>query len=75
MLRAVFFRLSLARAVRSLGIFAVSPMASAEVAPLGDVALVPGMPVEISIKTGDHKVMSYLVKPLSDYFSWAFRED
>jgi HlyD family secretion protein len=50
-------------------------MTAEEVARLGDVALVPGMPVEVFIKTGDRKVISYLVKPLSDQVSRAFRED
>ena len=46
-----------------------------EVTRLGAVSLVPGMPVEVFIKTGDRKVISYLVKPLSDQISRAFRED
>ena len=50
-------------------------MTAEEVARLGAVALVPGMPVEVFIKTGDRKVISYLVKPLSDQVSRAFRED
>jgi HlyD family secretion protein len=49
-------------------------MPAEEVARLGSVALVPGMPVEVFIKTGDRKVISYLVKPLSDQVSRAFRE-
>ena len=46
-----------------------------EVTRLGAVSLVPGMPVEVFITTGDRKVISYLVKPLSDQISRAFRED
>jgi HlyD family secretion protein len=38
------------------------------------VKLVPGMPVEAFIKTGDRTVMSYLVKPLSDQIARAFHE-
>ncbi len=49
-------------------------MSGDEVARLGDVSLVPGMPVEVFIKTGDRKVLSYLVKPLSDQIARAFRE-
>lgn len=49
-------------------------MSAKEIARLGDVALVPGMPVEVFIKTGDRKVISYLVKPLSDQITRAFRE-
>ena len=45
-----------------------------QIARLGDVKLVPGMPVEAFVKTGDRTVMSYLMKPLSDQFNRAFRE-
>lgn len=45
-----------------------------QVARLGDVKLVPGMPVEAFVKTGDRTVMSYLMKPLADQFNRAFRE-
>ncbi|WP_170789948.1 HlyD family type I secretion periplasmic adaptor subunit [Ruegeria lacuscaerulensis] len=36
--------------------------------------LLPGMPVETMIKTDERTPLSYLVKPLSDYFNRAFRE-
>lgn len=36
--------------------------------------LVPGMPVDAFIRTGDRTPIAYLVKPLSDYFTKAFRE-
>ena len=45
-----------------------------QVARLGNVKLVPGMPVEAFVKTGDRTVMSYLMKPLSDQINRAFRE-
>ena len=45
-----------------------------EVARLGNVKLVPGMPVEAFVNTGDRTVMSYLMKPLSDQINRAFRE-
>jgi HlyD family secretion protein len=45
-----------------------------EISRLGDVKLVPGMPVESFIQTGDRKVISYLMKPLSDQIMRAFRE-
>lgn len=45
-----------------------------QVARLGDVKLVPGMPVEAFVQTGDRTVLSYLIKPLSDHFNRAFRE-
>ena len=38
------------------------------------VVLVPGMPVESYIRTADHSPLTYLVKPLADYFFKAFRE-
>lgn len=47
---------------------------AAEVGRLGEVKLVPGMPVESFIKTEDRSVMSYLVKPLQDQISRAFRQ-
>jgi HlyD family secretion protein len=47
---------------------------TSEVARLGEVKLVPGMPVESFIKTADRTVISYLVKPLQDQISRAFRE-
>lgn len=45
-----------------------------EVARLGKVTLVPGMPVEAFVKTGERTVASYLVKPLYDQAMRAFRE-
>jgi HlyD family secretion protein len=41
---------------------------------LGDVALVPGMPVEVFVRTGDRNVLSYLVKPLTDQVTRAYPE-
>ncbi|NRB20313.1 MAG: HlyD family type I secretion periplasmic adaptor subunit [Rhodobacteraceae bacterium] len=38
------------------------------------VVLIPGMPVESFIRTADHSPLSYLIKPLADYFNKAFRE-
>src|SRR5215467_14496865 len=49
-------------------------MPKAEVARLGDVKLIPGMPVEAFVQTGERTVMSYLIKPLQDQFMRAFRE-
>jgi HlyD family secretion protein len=45
-----------------------------EVAKLGDVRLVPGMPVDAFVQTGDRTVVAYLLKPLSDQIARAFRE-
>lgn len=36
--------------------------------------LLPGMPVETFIRTRDRTPLAYLVKPLADYFTKAFRE-
>ena len=36
--------------------------------------LIPGMPVEAFIRTGDRTPLTYLVRPLTDYFTRAFRE-
>jgi HlyD family secretion protein len=45
-----------------------------QVARLGNVKLVPGMPVEAFIKTYDRTVISYFTKPLHDQILRAFRE-
>lgn len=45
-----------------------------EVARLGDVKLIPGMPVEAFVQTGERTLISYLIKPLSDQLMRAFRE-
>lgn len=37
--------------------------------------LIPGMPVESFIRTAERSPLAYLVKPLSDYFVRAFREN
>jgi HlyD family secretion protein len=41
---------------------------------LGEVDVVPGMPVDAFIRTSDRTPLSYLLKPFSDYFRNAFRE-
>jgi HlyD family secretion protein len=45
-----------------------------EIARLGDVKLIPGMPVEAFVQTGDRTMISYLAKPLHDQLMRAFRE-
>jgi HlyD family secretion protein len=45
-----------------------------EVVRLGDVKMIPGMPVEAFVQTGDRTMLSYLIKPLSDQLMRAFRE-
>ena len=51
----------------------LTPNAS-EVARLGDVKLMPGMPVESFIKTSERTMLSYLIKPLRDQVDRAFKE-
>ena len=46
------------------------PEASAD---LGD-KMVPGVPVEVFISTGERTVLSYLVRPLGDQIMLTFRE-
>jgi HlyD family secretion protein len=45
-----------------------------EIARLRDLKLVPGIPVDAFIQTGERTVMSYLVKPLREQVVKAFRE-
>lgn len=45
-----------------------------EMAKLGGRPAVPGMPVEVFIRTGERTPLAYLVKPLAEYFNRAFRE-
>ena len=42
---------------------------------LGDRPLVPGMPVEVFIKTGARTALSFFTKPLTDNIRRAFREE
>lgn len=46
-----------------------------ELGKLGNQQIVPGMPVEVYIQTGERSPMAYLLKPLTDYFTRAFREE
>ena len=41
----------------------------------GHLVLTPGMPVEAHIRTGERSVMSYLVKPVTDFFYRSLREE
>jgi membrane fusion protein, type I secretion system len=47
---------------------------SEELARLGKIKLLPGMPAEIFARTYDRSVLSYFTKPLSDQIVRAFRE-
>jgi len=44
-----------------------------EIARLGEVKLVPGMPVEAFVQTGERTLLSYFMKPLSDQLMRSFR--
>lgn len=46
-----------------------------EVTKLGDLELLPGMPVEAFLNTKERSTFTYLVKPITDYFNKAFREE
>ena len=41
----------------------------------GHLEVTPGMPVEALIRTGERSVVSYLVKPVTDFFHRSLRED
>lgn len=49
-------------------------MTKEELERLGDLKLIPGMPVEAFVQAGDRTLLSYLTKPLRDQFMRAFRE-
>jgi membrane fusion protein, type I secretion system len=49
-------------------------MGAEQIERLGEVKLLPGMPVEAFIQTRDRTMLSYLMKPLHDQFLRAFRE-
>ena len=50
-------------------------LSDGELARLKDLKLVPGMPVECFIQTGDPTVLSNFVKPLTDEIARTFRGD
>ena len=50
-------------------------MTAEEILRLGDdVKLLPGMPVEAFVQTGERTMISYLMKPLTDQIARAFKE-
>ncbi len=49
-------------------------LSDSEMARLGDLHLMPGMPVEAFIRTAERTTLSYLMKPLTDNFNRAMRE-
>lgn len=46
-----------------------------ELSRLSGLALVPGMPVETFIRTGDRTVVSYFAKPVHDHLQRTFRQE
>lgn len=49
-------------------------VSAAERDKLGGATLLPGMPVEVFVSTEERTALSYLVKPLTDQFTRAMRE-
>lgn len=47
----------------------------AELAKLDREKIIPGMPVEAFLQTGERSVLSYLLRPLADQLDRAFREE
>ena len=50
-------------------------LSAKDVAPADALELMPGMPVEVFVRTADRTVLSYLLKPLWDQINRAFREE
>ena len=50
-------------------------VAEADLGAFNKMKLVPGMPVESFIQTGERTAISYFVKPISDQFARAFKEE
>jgi len=46
-----------------------------EMDKLSNLELLPGMPVDAFLKTDERSAFTYLIKPVSDYFNRAFREE
>lgn len=42
---------------------------------LGDKVVLPGMPVDVVIKTGERTFASYVIKPIADRLAISFKED
>lgn len=40
-----------------------------------DISVIPGMPAEVFVQTGDRSALSYLFKPLMDQLAHAFKEE
>ncbi len=48
-------------------------MPAEEVAKLGEVTFIPGMPVEAFVQTGERTMLSYFLKPFNDQMQRVFR--
>ncbi|WP_171173178.1 HlyD family type I secretion periplasmic adaptor subunit [Ruegeria sp. HKCCD8929] len=48
---------------------------AAEFDRLGDLQLVPGMPADVMISTGERRVASYLTRPIYNAYSRTFRDE
>jgi HlyD family secretion protein len=46
-----------------------------ELAKISHLQLLPGMPVEAHVKTGERSALSYFMKPLDDHFARTFNEE
>ena len=55
--------------------FRVGGSRHAESGLAGGLALTPGMPVEVHIRTRNRSVISYLAKPVTDFFQRSMREE
>lgn len=49
--------------------------ATGDLSVLGDRGLIPGMPVDVFVKTDEQVAIAYFVKPFTDQISRAFREN
>ena len=49
-------------------------VSDAEIARLGGLKIIPGMPVEVFVQTGSRTMLSYMLKPLMDQLTRTFRE-
>ncbi|SMF35604.1 HlyD family secretion protein [Xaviernesmea oryzae] len=55
--------------------FYLATLSLDDVSKLGDRELMPGMPVEVYVQTGERSALSYLTKPFTDQMMRAFREE
>jgi multidrug efflux pump subunit AcrA (membrane-fusion protein) len=46
-----------------------------ELERMKDYSLLPGMPVQVMVLTGERTFLDYLIEPLHDSFTRAFREE